>query len=152
MKYVLIMFFVAGLATCKAKVPTEAEIASTLPEGWVEDPFMECAPEEQVLEIFTSTDWVLDKVEGDLEQEEIERLQDVLYADPELTLIYVPFCFTLETYPSKNDSYLIEVSKEQVFYSVWISKYYIYSLISKNRLVNEANLDSYLYYTGKPRD
>ena len=151
MKCALIMLFIAGLMACKAKVPTE--VTNTLPEGWVEDPFIECAPEEQVKAIFSSTNWVLDKIEGDLEQEEIERLQDVLYKDEYLTPIYVEDCFTLETFPKNVDKEpLTEVSSEQVLYWIERPKYFIYYLISNKRLVNYGSGNSYLYYTGTPRD
>ena len=153
MKYTLIILFVASLVGCKAKEPVEAEAINTLPEGWVEDPFMECAPEEQVKEILSSTDWVLDKVEGDLEQHEIEWLQDVLYtAYTDIDLFGVRPCYTLKTYPNKNNNHLVEISDEQVFYYITRPKYFIYYLISSNRLVNHGIGDSYLYYTGKPRD
>ena len=153
MKCALIIFFVVGLVACKAKVPTEAEAISILPEGWVENPFMECAPEEQIKEILSSTDWVFDKIEGDLEKHEIERLQDALYsAYTDIDLFRVLACDTLETYPNKDNNHLVEISDEQVFYYITRPKYFIYYLISSNRLVNHGIGDSYLYYTGKLRD
>ena len=144
MKHLLIILLLTGLAACKT--------TSVLPEGWVKDPFKECAPEEQVIALFTARDWVLDKIEGgDLEQSEIDWLQYALYGDPEITPVYMEVCFTLETYPNKNNRHLVEISNEQVFYEIQRPKYFIYHLISSERLVDHTIQDVYLYYTGKPR-
>ena len=143
MKYLSIIFLLTGLAACKSK----------LPEGWVKDPFKKCAPEEQVIALLASRDWVLDKVEGKIKQSEIEWFQEVLYTyKTDIDLFSIRPCYTLETYPNKGKNYLAEISDKQVFYIIIRPKYFMYYLISNDRLVDEPFLDVYLYYTGQPRN